>query len=94
MQVPGPRHEHAAYEQRARAPAADASEYGLTRAVNGDVLIVALDSVKEPATEEISLQSQMAERVARTTANADLNALIAQLKQKTEVTYSLDTAAQ
>ncbi|OEE58798.1 peptidylprolyl isomerase [Enterovibrio norvegicus FF-454] len=75
-------------------PAADASEYGLTRAVNGDVLIVALDSVKEPATEEISLQSQMAERVARTTANADLNALIAQLKQKTEVTYSLDTAEQ
>ncbi|WP_407330923.1 peptidylprolyl isomerase [Enterovibrio sp. 27052020O] len=75
-------------------PTADTVEYGLTNAGNGDVLIVALDSVKEPATEAISLQSQMAERVARTTANADLNALIAQLKAKTEVTYSIDTVEQ
>ncbi|WP_028024907.1 peptidylprolyl isomerase [Enterovibrio calviensis] len=76
------------------APAKDASEYGQTRSVNGDVLIVALDSVKDPETESISLESQMADRVARSTANADLTALIAQLKENTEVTYSLETAEQ
>ncbi|MDD1796016.1 peptidylprolyl isomerase [Enterovibrio sp. ZSDZ42] len=76
------------------APAAETSEYGLTRSVNGDVLIVALDGVKDPETESISLESQMADRVARSTANADLTALISELKANTEVTYSLNTAEQ
>ncbi|WP_325892056.1 peptidylprolyl isomerase [Grimontia sp. NTOU-MAR1] len=77
-----------------KTPVEGKAEYGFTRNVNGDVLVVALDSVKEPATEEISLQSQMAERVARSTANIDLESVIAQLKENTEVTYTLDAVEQ
>lgn len=76
------------------APADGKAQYGMTRAVSGDVLVVALDAVKEPETESISLDSQLAERVIRATANLDLESVIAQLKENTNVVYSLDNEAQ
>ncbi|MDD1782426.1 peptidylprolyl isomerase [Enterovibrio sp. ZSDZ35] len=75
-------------------PAEGKSEFGFTRALNGDVVVVALDSVKDPEVAEISLESQLADRVSRTLANTDLASLIEQLKANTEVTYSLDQAEQ
>lgn len=76
------------------APTDGKAQYGITRSVIGDVIVVALDAVKEPSTESISLDSQMAERVARTTANVDLESVIAQLKENTKVVYSLDSDVQ
>lgn len=75
-------------------PNADSSEYGQTRSLTGDVLVVALDGVTEPETADISLESQMADRVARSLANTELAATIEQLKDTTDVVYSLETAEQ
>ncbi|MBV7299555.1 peptidylprolyl isomerase [Enterovibrio paralichthyis] len=76
------------------APADGKAEYGFTREMNGDVVVVALDAVKEPKSEEISLQSQMADRVINTTANMDLSSIVEQLKENTEVTYSIEPVEQ
>ncbi|MEZ9525755.1 peptidylprolyl isomerase [Enterovibrio norvegicus] len=75
-------------------PNADSSEYAQTRSISGDVLVVALDGVIEPETADISLESQMADRVARSLANTELAATIEQLKDTTDVVYSLETAEQ
>ncbi|PKF51027.1 peptidylprolyl isomerase [Enterovibrio nigricans] len=75
-------------------PADGKSEYGFTRAVNGDVVLVALDSVNEPEAAEISLESQLADRVSRTLANTELASVVEQLKADTKVTYSLEQVEQ
>ncbi|ATF09053.1 peptidylprolyl isomerase [Candidatus Enterovibrio altilux] len=76
------------------APTGDTSEYGITRSLNGNLIIVALDSVKEPKATDISLASQMANRISHAFASSELMATINQLKQNTKITYPLKTTEQ
>ncbi len=63
--------------------------FASVRALNGDYILVALDEINTPEKEEAALQ-QMSERVQSNYANADIASVINQLKENTDVTYSLD----
>lgn len=63
--------------------------FASARALNGDYILVALDEIKVPAKEDASLE-QMSARVQSSYANADIASVIKQLKENTDVTYSLD----
>ncbi len=67
----------------------DSPVFASARALNGDYILVALDEIKTPEKEEASLQ-QMSARVQSNYANADVAAVINQLKENIDVTYSLD----
>lgn len=62
-------------------------EFASTRQMNGDYILVALDEVKEPKTEDDSL-AEMSTRVQNTFANTDVSSVINQLKESIDVNYS------
>lgn len=75
-------------------PDGEAPTYGLTTKDSGDVVLVALDKVNVPAVPEISLDSQMASRMVRTSANLNLASTLALLRSEAEVTYPAQNVEQ
>ncbi|WP_097357064.1 SurA N-terminal domain-containing protein [Candidatus Enterovibrio escicola] len=72
-------------------PEVDTSKFDMVNLLNGDVLLVALDSVTDPDKMDISLDSEMAKRVVSTMVNTELTATLDQLRASTNVNYSLQT---
>ncbi len=70
------------------------SSYGVTQNRQGDIVVVALDNVINPAMPDISPQSQMADRVARAMSNMSLSATLQALRDQVDVTYAEVDAQQ
>ncbi|WP_425271630.1 peptidyl-prolyl cis-trans isomerase [Salinivibrio costicola] len=70
------------------------ASYGVTQNRQGDIVVVALDNVINPAMPDISPQSQMADRVARAMSNMSLSATLEALREQVDVTYAEVDAQQ
>lgn len=69
-------------------PAAGKTAYGITKALNGDPIIVALDAVKEPDVNINELPASFSEKTVRTAINTDMSSLLDHLRETIEVVYT------